>query len=74
LAPAAPSDMPPASRRCAVQGAPQPDDEAAEAVEALARERFEVDHSRRIPAIGSEKPAIEGSATDGTGTVDPVPK
>jgi hypothetical protein len=57
-----------------VQGAPQPDDEAAEAVEALARERFEVDHSRRIPAIGSEKPAIEGSATDGTGTVDPVPK
>jgi hypothetical protein len=32
------------------------------------------DRSRRIPAIGSEKPAIEGSATDGTGTVDPVPK
>jgi hypothetical protein len=32
------------------------------------------DRSRRIPAIGSEKPAIEGSATDRTGTVDPVPK
>jgi hypothetical protein len=34
------------------------------------------DRSRRIPAIGSEKPAIEdGTGTDsGTGTVDPVPK